>query len=408
MKLAAPIPGMSLTKEPGNAPWEQPPLLNTPEEALSFYMDKFEDEEALDDLLFTLEAGFPIDTMVDFLTSYGVMEGYHTVDVKMLVSPILHEYFTTLADTSGIQYREEMGPTKEERMQAKDKQRSKVLLLKAMGEEPEQIAETIKEVDAAPVTKSPMPTPTASAPAPTPMAAPTAIPEPAMAPEPTVAPEENTAPLISRPVPRMAKGGVVKKPEPVVIEEVKPTPVVEKKVAPAVEEKPKPVSKTPEFGEKKSPFVKKGENKKPAVKKAPAKKKEPVLEIKLEGEAISPNASIGQVLNALAYAAGSSDKGWGAVKTIKGGKRLLGRYQAPEDKIPAWTEEAVSRRYTAEDFLRSSETQQAVAMYRMAQDKNKYGTWEDAASVWFTGQPVAKSEQGAEYANKLRQGYKRT
>ncbi len=355
MKLAAPIPGMSLTKEPGNSPWEQPPLYDTPEKALSFYMEKFEDEESLDDLLFNLEAGFPVETMVDFLTSYSVMEGYHTVDVKMLVSPLLHEYFVTLADTAGIEYREEMGPTKDERMQEKEKQRAKVLLLKAMDEEPEQIAQTIKEVDAAPVTPDAAP----MAPAPAMQEAPMSEP---------MAEEAPAAPLISRPVPRMAEGGLIKKPE------------VAK--APVPFEKP----------------VEKPKIEKPKEKRGPA----------LAGEPIPESASIGQVLNALAYAAGSSDKSWGAVKTVKGGKKLLGRYQAPADKIPAWTEEAVSRKYTAEEFLKSSETQQAVAMHRMAHGQNQYGSWEDAASVWFTGKPLSESPNGAEYANKFRQGYKRT
>lgn len=134
MKLMAPIPGMSLTREPGNAPWEQPPLHETPEKALGFYLDKFDEEEKLDDLLFALEAGYPVDAMVDFLTSYGVMEGYHTFDVKMLISPVLHEYIVSLADAAGIEYTEFLGPSKEERMKTKDEKRAKVLLTKALAQ----------------------------------------------------------------------------------------------------------------------------------------------------------------------------------------------------------------------------------------------------------------------------------
>ena len=127
---------MSLTKEPGNAPWEQPPLHDTPEKSLAFYLEKFDDEESLDDLLFALEAGYPVDAMVDFLTSYGVMEGYHSFDVKMLVSPILHEYIVNLADAADIEYTEFLGPSKEERMKQKDEKRSKALLLKSLNAGP--------------------------------------------------------------------------------------------------------------------------------------------------------------------------------------------------------------------------------------------------------------------------------
>lgn len=136
MKMMAPIPGMSLTKEPGNAPWEQPPLHDTPEKSLAFYLEKFDDEESLDDLLFALEAGYPVDAMVDFLTSYGVMEGYHSFDVKMLISPILHEYVVNLADAADIEYTEFLGPSKEERMKQKDEKRTKALLLKSLNSGP--------------------------------------------------------------------------------------------------------------------------------------------------------------------------------------------------------------------------------------------------------------------------------
>jgi len=136
MKMMAPIPGMSLTKEPGNAPWEQPPLHDTPEKSLAFYLEKFDDEESLDDLLFALEAGYPVDAMVDFLTSYGVMEGYHSFDVKMLISPVLHEYIVNLADAADIEYTEFLGPSKEERMKQKDEKRTKALLLKSLNSGP--------------------------------------------------------------------------------------------------------------------------------------------------------------------------------------------------------------------------------------------------------------------------------
>jgi hypothetical protein len=134
MKMMAPIPGMSLTREPGNSPWEQPPLYNTAEEALAFYLDKLSDEDRLDDLLFALEAGFPVSTMVDTMTSYSVMEGYHTFDIKMLLSPVLHEYLITLAEAAGIKYTEDVGPSREERMNEKEKQRTKALLLKGLAE----------------------------------------------------------------------------------------------------------------------------------------------------------------------------------------------------------------------------------------------------------------------------------
>lgn len=139
----APIPGMSLTREKGNATWEQPPLYARPEEALAFYMEKLSDEETLEDMLFALEQGLPLSTFVDSMTSYGVMEGYHTIDVKVLLSPVLHEHILSLAQALDIDVVEEDGPSKEDRRAEKEKQRLMVLLSEEFDEPiaPEQLQE---------------------------------------------------------------------------------------------------------------------------------------------------------------------------------------------------------------------------------------------------------------------------
>lgn len=148
MKMMGPIPGMSLTREPGNTPWEQPPLFDTVEQSLAFYLDKLSDEDTLDEVLFSLEVGYPVSSMVDFLTSHSVMEGYHTFDVKMLVAPLLHEYIVSLADAAGIEYVEELGPSKEERIKEKDKKRRQVLLAKALEDgEPQPSEESLDKAE---------------------------------------------------------------------------------------------------------------------------------------------------------------------------------------------------------------------------------------------------------------------
>lgn len=145
MDLRAPIAGMSLTKEPGNAPWEQPPLYNTPEEALGFYFQKLEDAELVDDLMFSLEQEFPLEVLVDSMTSVGVMEGYHSVDVKTLISPVIHEHLKTLAETLDIPIVEFAGPSKEDKIKEKDKKRTIIMLEKSLGGPP---TETTPEIQA--------------------------------------------------------------------------------------------------------------------------------------------------------------------------------------------------------------------------------------------------------------------
>jgi len=135
----APIPGMSLTKEPGNAPYEQPPLYTSPEEALSFYLKKFDDEEKLDDFLFLLENKLPLATFVDGLTSIGVMEGYHSIDVKVLLGPVLHDYIYNLCIAAGFEPVEKSGPSREKRDKNRMDQRTKFLLSQALNSPTEEI-----------------------------------------------------------------------------------------------------------------------------------------------------------------------------------------------------------------------------------------------------------------------------
>lgn len=101
-----PIPGESLTREPGNAPWEQPPQFAKVDEATAFYFDKFEDDKHLEGLLDVLEKGMAVEHFVSSLLLYGEMEGKHTTDASLLIAPMLHEYIVFLADSAGITYKE--------------------------------------------------------------------------------------------------------------------------------------------------------------------------------------------------------------------------------------------------------------------------------------------------------------
>lgn len=140
----ASIPGQSLTKEPGNSPWEQPPLYSKEGDVMKFYLKKFKDPEFMDDLMFLLERKVPIETFVDTLTSAGVMEGYHTFDVKMLVAPQLHEYIKSLAEATDTKYVEFAGPSSEEKTKKKDKDRLLLLIEETLEEDSpeEEVLET--------------------------------------------------------------------------------------------------------------------------------------------------------------------------------------------------------------------------------------------------------------------------
>jgi len=103
--LDGPIPGQSLTTEPGNRPWENPPKLNTVEEAIDFYMKRLSDPEMMNRMLDILEeTDLPITVLVEVMTMGGVMQGLHTVDISVLVSPVLVEFIKGAADKAEIEY----------------------------------------------------------------------------------------------------------------------------------------------------------------------------------------------------------------------------------------------------------------------------------------------------------------
>ena len=102
--IDAPIAGQSLTTELGNRPWQKPPQYTTVEEALDFYIPRLTDVETQDDLMNVIELGIPLTTIADALQSGGTMDGKHSIDVGILIIPVLIETLAYLAEEQGVEY----------------------------------------------------------------------------------------------------------------------------------------------------------------------------------------------------------------------------------------------------------------------------------------------------------------
>lgn len=98
------IPGQSLTKTPGIYPWDKPPMLNTPDEVMDYFMDKFEQDDVADKLLSLVDAQIPISTIVDSLLLAGFSEGLMTPDVAILTGEDLTMLIMHLAEQAGVEY----------------------------------------------------------------------------------------------------------------------------------------------------------------------------------------------------------------------------------------------------------------------------------------------------------------
>lgn len=100
----APIPGQSLTAELGARPWQSPAQYPTVDEAIEYYMSRMATDEFADSLLEVMEMGIPLTTMANTIQMSSVMEGKHSVDVGMLVMPMLIEMMMLIGDSAGVEY----------------------------------------------------------------------------------------------------------------------------------------------------------------------------------------------------------------------------------------------------------------------------------------------------------------
>jgi hypothetical protein len=100
----APIPGMSLTHELGARPWQNPPQYATVDEAIEYYLSRMSTDEFNDQLVDIMEMGIPLTSIANMLQMGSVMNGKHSVDVGMLVMPILMEMMMLIGDSAGIEY----------------------------------------------------------------------------------------------------------------------------------------------------------------------------------------------------------------------------------------------------------------------------------------------------------------
>ena len=112
----APIPGQSLTSEPKNYPWENPPRMVDPEEALLFHLEKLEDKKAIESLAGLMALGVDILDLTEGILRAGVADGQHSIDVSLIIAPVIHEYIKGIGDAAGIDYKEGLVDEDEEEL----------------------------------------------------------------------------------------------------------------------------------------------------------------------------------------------------------------------------------------------------------------------------------------------------
>jgi hypothetical protein len=103
--LNRPIPGQSLTSELGGRPWQSPPQYATVDDAMDWYLERFDSQEVVDELMSVLESGIPISTIANSMQLGAVLNGVHSIDVGVLVMPIIMEMMKYLAEQTDTEYK---------------------------------------------------------------------------------------------------------------------------------------------------------------------------------------------------------------------------------------------------------------------------------------------------------------
>ena len=109
MALLAPIPGQSLTDEPNNFAWERPPEITDPDEAVVFHLDRLSEKPIVDSVLHLLQIGFPVDVLTRSILTGAVGSGMHSIDVSLLISPVIEEEIAYMGTTAGVKFKNTFG-----------------------------------------------------------------------------------------------------------------------------------------------------------------------------------------------------------------------------------------------------------------------------------------------------------
>ena len=100
------VPGQSLTSEPKNAPWENPPLMVDPEEALLYHLENLKEPKVTESIAGLMALGVDILNLTEGILRTAVATGQHSIDVSLIIAPVIHEYIKGIGDGAGIDYNE--------------------------------------------------------------------------------------------------------------------------------------------------------------------------------------------------------------------------------------------------------------------------------------------------------------
>lgn len=144
------IPGQSLTAEPKNAPYENPPEINTEEDAIMWHLERLSEEDKMEALADTLELGVDVVTLTEGLLRGAVLSGIHSIDISLVIAPVVHEFIVATAEKLDLDFEEGLPDDSKQRediqYQVNEKKAKKMLVDLDMEVEEEEVVEEQPEL----------------------------------------------------------------------------------------------------------------------------------------------------------------------------------------------------------------------------------------------------------------------
>ena len=97
-----PVPGQSLTDEPGNYPWEHPPQFTDVQEVMDNLYDSLTTPKNAQQLIAMLDAGVPVEAVVRVITFAGFMEGKFNPDIGFTIIEPLMNLVSAIGIRAGV------------------------------------------------------------------------------------------------------------------------------------------------------------------------------------------------------------------------------------------------------------------------------------------------------------------
>ena len=97
-----PVPGQSLTDEPGNYPWEHPPQYVTTDGAADHLWNKMSEPEFAEQIIAMLDAGVPVEAIGRTVLFGGFLKGKFSPDVAFIIAEPVMKMIATIGVIAGV------------------------------------------------------------------------------------------------------------------------------------------------------------------------------------------------------------------------------------------------------------------------------------------------------------------